>query len=304
VGILKVSLINAGRTGEGKRDRNHSYQAVFRVIVSSSRDGIGMVGLAIDPNSGIAIPGVYSQYIGYENAFSDPWALCTKVDPVVSSDWQVWIVTCTFETNFQSQQQDNPSDDPTLPWIEIETERRPVTKTWDKFDVKNSSGQLIDGRTKDVSLTSYCFLRNELSCNPWGFYNDCVNSDSVFSKGIGTLKCKIIVDKPQRRNEYVFWPTTYKLKWDPEGWNKDVADTGTAIVNSDGTWGTPKDGDQNPLDCPVFLDGHGQILPIGTAANPTPIVYVSSFSNFNGNLIPQDYQPLPFAALNLSEAFS
>jgi hypothetical protein len=299
VAILKVSLINAGRSGEGKRDRNHTYTVVFEVLVSSSRDGVGTVGLATDPNTGVAIPGLYSQYLAYENGFSDPWALCTKVDPVVGSDWQKWIVTCTFETNFQSQQQDNPSDDPTLPWIEIETERRAVTKTWDKIDVKNSAGQLMAGRERDFDMTSYCFLRNELSNNPWGFYSNCVNSDTCLNFPPNTLRCKILADKPQRRNDYVFWPTTYKLKYDPAGWNKDVADSGTAVVLSDGTLGAPKDGDGNPLDLPVLLDGLGHVLP---ASGPfSAVVY---YSNFNNGKLPQDYQPLPFQALNLTNSFS
>jgi hypothetical protein len=291
--IVRVSQTGPGRAAEGKSDFNFSYSVPFQVLVDDPRDGPGTVGNAVDPVTGVAIPPRFSQYKGYEANFFDLNALCTRCVPKQDGEeWRKWSVEAIFETNFQIQHQQNPTEDPVVPWIEIESERRKVTKTWDGKDIVNSAGQLIDGIEDDFDLCTYCFLRNESQPTTlWTTYNNTVNSDTFLGCLAKTLRLKIHVDKPQRRNEYYYWPHTYRFKYDPNGWAIDPADRGTAVKRSDGTLGRPISPNTNePIDGEVFLDGSGGLLSAGAA-----IVYLSKFTGSKTDI----KQPKPFKSLNL-----
>lgn len=308
MGIFKVSQIGPGRRGKAFNDFNRDYTVPFQVIVTDARDGLFVVGGAVDPNTGVRIPPRYWPYIGYENGPGDVFALCTDLD--IGQDpanWQKWTVDVKFETNYQTQKQEDPEDDPVIYWVEKDIEQLDEVKEWDGTPIVNSSGQLYQGIKGRRVIVSHCFLRNELQPTPlFSTYNGALNSVAYqvspqLKATKYTLQLEITVDKPQRRSQYFYYPHTYKMAYKQEGWPIDPVDRGTAVIRTVPPLlprlGRPIDADNQPIDGEVNLDGNGNML----AAN-AQLVFLSGAVNGIGNGTGKPKfltQPLPFSALNL-----
>ena len=279
--IHKVSQIGAGRASDFDKELNRTYFVFFQVIVDDPYDGGLTVRLAVDPNTGLTIPVQWvTFYFGFENSY-DLFAYCSKVEAQQDgNEWKRWIVKCTFTTDWQEKKEEDPTDDAVISWVEIETERRKKTQEYNGTPCLNSAGQLMDMGEFDVDLNVYCFKSNESQQSPLidQGYSSSINKDSFLGKSPGTLRLKISTSEPQRRKQYLYYPHTYRLKYDPDGWDVDPIDQGTAIKKPDGTLGSPPpDADQHEIATPFSLDGKGNLLQPSK-----PIVYVSKFAPGRG----------------------
>lgn len=285
--IVSVTQIGAGRRGGGSLD-SRSYNVVFQVLVSSPYDGIATVGNAP------GIPGRFMPYAGYENT-NDPQALCTKVDPEQDGDdWQKWRVTCTFDTNWNQNQQpqnDDPEDDPPIFWIETEFVTKATTKEWDGTPIVNKAGQLIEGLERFDSIETWVWERNYTSLNRgvWKTYQNSVNSadfDEIDAKH-GLLH--IIVPKPTFRNGVKYWRVQFRVKvsTDEDGWQVNPANRGTAVKNASGKLERPVDDKGKPFDGEVPLKNDGT-----QERNPAAVpLYIGKKDLYR----PRDFNALGFA---------
>ncbi len=268
--VVSVSKLGAGRSSSGKAGGT-TYKVVFQVIVNSAHDGPGTVVNA----SGIPDP--YSQYSGYETSFSDPYALCVSLDPEQDGEhWQKWRVTATFDTNWNSSNQQSPNntpeDDPPLFWIETEFVNKKVTKEWNGTEIKNSAGELLDGLERLDCLETWVWERNYISLNreAWKAYQNTVNSVAIGEIEPKQALLHIIVPKPSYRNGVQYWRVQFREKVKKDKWTVNPADRGTSVKNSSGKLERPMDDLQHPHDGEVFLDGTGKWKRDTTAA----IVYL------------------------------
>lgn len=283
--IVSVSQLGAGRRGGGSLD-SRSYNVIFQVIVNSPYDGVATVGNAP------GIPGRYQSYSGYENT-NDPAALCTKVDPEQDGDdWQKWRVTCTFDTNWDQNNQPNnedPENDPPIFWIETEFNEVDYTKEYDDTPIKNSAGQLISGLRRFQAEETWVWERNYTSLNRgvWKDYQNSNNSTDFDEIEAYTGLLHIIVPKPTWRNGVKYWRVQFRVRIREEGWRVNPADRGTAVKNSKGKLERPVDEKGKPFDGEVPLKADGRQERSAEA----PPRYIGNKKPYK----PRDFHALGFA---------
>lgn len=264
--VVSVKQTGAGRVGNGKSDFNRTYKVTWVIVVDDPYDGPCTIGQRPE------FPLRYGLYDGYENT-SDFAALCTSLDIEQDGDeWQKWRAAATFETNWNQDQhqREHPEDEPTIRWVEVEFEKKTVTKEYNGADIRNSAGQLIAGLERDDCVGVYCFERNELGINSnIKTLNNTVNSQPFYDLLPGEGLMRITSGKPEYRNGVPYFKHLYRVRVNPDTWEVQPADRGTLVKGADGKLTVPVDNINQPIDGEVNLDGTGRQLP------PTqPIFYL------------------------------
>lgn len=154
----------------------------------------------------------------------DPLALLTEMsaEPMVKGDWQIWLVTCKYNTHFGTRT-DNPSKSSNDPSIEIadvawghETIREARPRDLNGAPYITTAGQPYSPAiTYPVDYPTLSFSRNELSFNAGiaNQYAHTLNLDTFLGYPPGTA----IVESPDsvQKNKGLlrYQRTSYKMKF-------------------------------------------------------------------------------------------
>ena len=294
-------------SGGGDADiEGRSYERIFLVLTDTVADGPKTVSEAVDPVSGLAVPGAFTVFAkGNE---TDYGAVCTKQRCQRNrQNPKLWRVTCTF-TMLRSESGTWPggSIDLTfaLPgvrmwWVGYQ---EAIDKDIHGAPIVNSAGQPFKPREE---VTRYRLAievtRAVRSYSPatWAAYGGAVNADSAWGMPPGTL---LMVAPPggNRRVDQIgtYYEIRMEIHVNPDGWKRERLDQGThRLATADGgipSHSTPAagvgwitDATGAPVAHDVLLDGAGLPLEI---TNPGGSPVTLEF---------EVYHPMPFAPLNL-----
>ncbi len=251
--VWRVQELHKGRKGGLKEGMERAYTRVFRVRTNSKLDGPIEVMFAVDPDTGEAIPAIYSSYQSYSGEELDILALCRSVDPVQDEDdWTVWNVTCEYSTASitgdsrigQPSDGGNPaqgsgsSNDPSLEppveewssWSREEAQERDVGD--DTKMIATTAGEPFDPKpTREIGGHILVIERNELkfSAKEKKAFRYRINLDNfIFEDDRYQWLCKPITARRQYKGSLRYWRVRYEF-WhcgDAETWDHRLLNAG------------------------------------------------------------------------------
>jgi len=126
--------------------------------------------------------------------------------------------------------------------------------------ITNSAGQKFNPPvTYRKAITVYTLSRTEF-INPIlksRVYRNAVNSDAWYGADPGTVLMDSISPGKEKDS---YWEVSYKFKYNPDGWQIYILDTGTMQKDSAGSLSAILDKEQVAVQEPVKLDGNGKAL--------------------------------------------
>lgn len=227
----------------------------------------------------------------------DAVSLCTDVDakPNASAP-NVWTITCKYTNDLPSD--DIDEEDPTLLQVDeswgFDDFSRFVSEDRDGNAILNTAGDRYEDPIEMVdSFPTLTIKKNKLSFSAADAfaYNNSTNSDTFKGAAPGTLRVRITATKEFRGGD-VYWAYTYVFRYNPEGWQPKVLETGLYQLDGSGnripcTELGAAAHDSEPVTHPVPLDVNG--LQIDPSTLPGAAYYTT------WNVLPE----LPYANLGV-----
>lgn len=212
-----------------------------------------------------------------------------------SPDDKIWIAEINYSSDVQeeSQQPENPLDEPPQKGWSFAQFTRPVSKDINGNAIVNAAKELFDpAPERDDSRLVFRYQRNQpsfphLLANQ---YQDAVNSDQFLGFRAGYVKCQNISADYQFKNDVYYWSVSYEFHFrsddeDEDDWQLHVLNQGYRELNGL-TYSVIRDAEGLPLNQPALLDANGQQLD---ADWDDPV-----FLDFD------IYRNLPFSVFNIS----
>jgi hypothetical protein len=272
-----------GRTATNSRGIR-TYTRVFLFETDSQTDDAWEVGSHPD-----------APRIG--QAFRDAW--CISSTPACIEPWKGWSITAEYSSEREL------NEDPLLDAMQIrvytEQFQKPAIFNADGSKIVNSAGDPYDPPPMmDDSRRVISLVRNVPTHPSWVLdYQDAVNSDSFFVKGVtyavGVGKVQSVsISDGQKRNGIDFHTLEVLIHCQKNGWILKTLDAGFRELKSGSGSGSGaggaelvnilNQGDGERVAAPVPLDGSGHALE-----NPSP----------TNNVLRSDivYDELPFSVL-------
>lgn len=291
--VFSVVEVWGPRQGGYNELAQRDYTRGFQVRTTSQNDGVTVAGSAVDPNTGIAIPKVFSFYTD-QNGNVDKGAFVRSVEPKQDQDDPyTWLVTVRYssligrlnlgrhndsaEAAQKGQTDQNPLNRPTVIRLQTQNGTRIVHYDLKGRLIANSAGQPLPSKQLDDSRLLLTFSKNLAASNfgQAGQYKDAVNSASFFGFGPDEVKCVAIEQQFNWENAQGYWKFDYSFLirtettpnatgWaideiiPDQGWYQLDANSKPQKIN-DNTGGTPSG--------PFPLDGNGKVAAVGKGAN-------------------------------------
>lgn len=200
----------------------------------------------------------------------DSGAWCRSLNVDNTNPWKVWRVTANYSSEFELNT--NPLSDPAIINWDSEQFQKPAVYDYSGNAICNSAGDLFDPPVMvDDSRRTVTIVKNLAAVPSWILsYQDAVNSDVFsidgFSIAIGKAKMqRVSVSAKEKRNSTSFYPVTFTIHLQNDGWKLQPLDCG---FRKKGTVTTERNGitsdDGTGPVVPVFLNGSGGVL-----ANPS-----------------------------------
>lgn len=222
----------------------------------------------------------------------DPFARCKSVrGQSEANDDKIWVVeaTYTYDTQDESQQPENPLDEPPQVAWGFQQFQKVLQKDINGKALLNTADEQFDPLPEvDDSRLVLSYQRNE-AYFPVALareYQDAVNSDAFLGAPAGTVKCQNINATRQFRNDVYFWAVSYEFHFrsDDDDWELHILNQGYRTTLDD-SYSIVSDQEGRPMNQPVLLDIDGQELTEG--ADPIFLDYKA-------------YREKPFSAFNIS----
>lgn len=269
-----------GRTGiVYSLEGNRQYVRKFLVIVKLKEMAPVMVALCPGiPKAGEhyipqSVPGVVLE--------EDLLALCTEIraDPLTEGDWAHWVVTCTYNTRFNTRAGRNPqqvaasANDPTQEFPEVEWTTEMIRDNFIRdlygIPVFNTARQpLVPGISRELPCPVLVISRNELSFDyqKANKYAMCLNKLKFLNAPPGCVQVAPITSRQKNKGSLEYNRTTYRLRFRP--------------LQDDGTYTLPK--------INILLAAPGKTSPLPQA--PINAYYLEAFEGKEDQL--DSWQPL------------
>ena len=243
-----------------------SYVRVFKLETSAEAEDAYAVG------SHASLPKIGSTHP------SDAGAWCSNITVQNNNPYKGWIVTCEYSSEYELNT--TPTSDPAV--ISWGSEQFQKVAAFDKdgYAITNSAGDFFDPPAMmDDSRRVVTVQKNLAAVPSWILdYQDAVNSDAFTISGIsiaiGVAKMQSVAVGPvEKRNAVSFYPVTFTICLQRDGWALKILDAGFAKKAAGERSRATLDDYTDPVQ-PVLLNGSGGVL-----ANPTPSTAV--FRTFN-----------------------
>ncbi|GHT26800.1 hypothetical protein FACS18942_04910 [Planctomycetales bacterium] len=195
----------------------------------------------------------------------------------------------TSETDNQEKNKPPANNDKFSISSDVEYKEMPFEKDvrTNAFIVNSAGQKFIPPVSYRKAVTVYSLTRTEY-INPIAksrIYRNVVNSDTWYGAAPGTVLMDSISPSKEKDGH---WTVSYKFKYDPDGWEIYILDTGTMQKDSSGKLSAILDKEQAAVQEPVKLDGSGH-----------PLDDQSSDGTDLGPF--WAYKEMPFAALNIPD---
>lgn len=284
---------SSGRDAKGRRSVR-----VFLVLCDDVADGPEAAEIADTLPAGMAIPSIGDAHPGD----ADKFVRSVEAKPEAGEPCE-FRVTVQYSTPVASGPgEEDPEENPlarpmTIGWGSTKTSV-PVERAtfidgeleWPDIPVESSAYEVFDPPImRDFGRRVLTITHNEATFDSALaiVYTDAVNEEAFVGCAPGTVKIASITASRHYENEVWYWAVEYQFDVNPDGWNLFIVDRGTRVLDAAGEKSvTAKDGDGNPYNSPIHLDGNGWKLGIDD-----PVVYL-------------EYRIYPikdFAALGLEE---
>ena len=276
--VTAVTYRFTQRSGDISKDEL-SLISHFQVVTDDPFDGVLTVANAVDPNSGLAIPQLFSSYVTPKENCS--WIYCERIQPrqeEAGTIYQTWEVLCTYSSNMDED--DNPLDRPPVISYKTQSYEHPVDKDIDGNAVLNSCGQQFDPTIMEISPVLVMNVQvNWADYDPnfaLSMYNK-VNADTFFGFSAGTVLCTDIAGSPESESDVDFYSVDIEFQIRANGWQKLILDTGLQEYDSAG-------GRRNimvqgmPTTSPLGLDGFGHYIAGPDSATPDSLATFLPFT--------------------------
>ena len=247
----------AGRTATNTRGVR-TYQRVFKLSTSAIADDAYAVG------SNASLPVIGSVHP------SDAGAWCESLQVENSAPWRGWKVTANYTS--ERELNTNPTSDPAVISWGTEQFQKPVVWDLNGNAVLNSAGDFFDPpNMMDDSRRTVTIQKNLAAVPSWVLdYQDAVNSDAITISGIsiaiGKAKMQSVSVAPREsRNGYTFYPTTFSICLQRDGWLLEPLDCGFRWADGADKYLVLNKPENTPVTQPALLDGNGGVL-----LNPSP----------------------------------
>lgn len=254
----------AGRTATNTRGVR-TYQRVFKLSTSAVSDDAVAVG------SNASLPMIGSVHP------SEAGAWCESLQVENDKPWRGWKVTATYTT--EREINTNPTNDPAVITWSTEQFQKPVVRDINRMSVLNSAGDYFDPPMMMDDSRRLVTIQKNLTVVPvWIIdYQDAVNSDLIEIDGvdiaIGTAKMQSVnVGPKESRNGYTFYPVTFSICIQRDGWLLEPLDCGFRWSDENGQRLIVNKPEMTPINQPALLDGNGGVLLF---PSPASAVYLS-----------------------------
>lgn len=253
--ILSVTEQPEGWSGNRTEKGDYEFNRVFYVLTQTMNVGPFGVLSAVDPVTGMAVPGDFDDYHAGDDALGFAFvksktARRDRVQP------RLWIVEVRYSTAKDTQERqiaENPLDRPAVYSWDSVTYQKVVAKDKDDQAVVNSAGERFSPLpTMDDNRPVLRVERNEATFNESRAidYQDAVNTDMFRGFDPGQAKVAKITGTTAYENSVFYWQVTYEIHFRREGWRLEILDEGTYTTTALGV----------KL---LFFDVRGQIMQSG-----------------------------------------
>lgn len=275
--IVEVFEKLEGNVSKQDKSFQTSYTRVFQVVTSSRLDRARTVRLAVMSAAPVAIGDHYEVLDPSDGTTvleQDTASFCTSISAAVAGstdDGCQWDVTVEYSPSDGSPTfPPNPVEHPLkLSWgsqlVEV-----PVNYDRDGDPIQNSAGDFFDPTPTVMKyLILLNIVRNEATFSPtlaqtWkGTVNDATFTIAGEDFDPGTVKIADITSELSYNAECGwYWPVTYQMEIDPDGWKSKLLDQGMRTLVS-GAKKAIADDSGKEVSTPELLDGSGVKLAVG-----------------------------------------
>lgn len=218
-----------------------------------------------------------------------------KADPIDTSTG--WRVIVSYRIGDPRALDLPPTQRPAIIETNTESVEVPTFVKADGSPWLNTAGDLIVGLVKKKTRIIFSVRKNLPAYPAWLLpYDDACNNDTVIIRGLNIAPHYLLLGDVrlgdlERENvngiDYLFFPASFTLTYDPDTWQTKVYNRG--LYQVDGTEYLPcRDSEGEPVQEPAFLDNAGKQLAY--PVNPASIVTIEDW----------DHDLLPFSALPLT----
>lgn len=296
MGFRWVTELFDGRDGGLRDGLQRNYTRRFQVMTDDKR--VGPLEVIFAPG----IPRLYSSYLSFDTNEIDFFAICRSVVPVQDADdWQLWSVTCEYDTQSSSEfgnvagqpgtigqpgagggsgaAGDPTQEPPAYEWTS-ETKEVALVVDIEGDPILNSVGLPFDPPpTTPIAWPVLRYSRNELTYDrdekAQYFYK--TNTTEFLGAGPGKVLCKPITGSSRYIGPYRFFRVNYEFHFAKEihepddlpqmmgvlDWKLWLLNAGLSKLGDDGEPEIIMDKFGSPISTPQPLDVNG--LPLSKA---------------------------------------
>lgn len=267
----------ASRSSSIDRNFTRTYTLTYRVITNDPLDA-GYIART-------AVPWSIGDTYAFATEF-DTGAYCLDISANEDSDdGKQWLVTVQFGP-ISNDIEEDPFAQAWEYSLDGQSVEVPFDVDVDGKAVCNSIGDPFQTATmRQMNQPILTVTRNEASFQPaYHLYANTVNSDVFYGGAPGTVLCQPVKQHREKSATYgYYWPTTFSMVYNPDGWNVKLINQGFRSRNPRGVLkqilvqGTP-------ITEPCLLTPSGDVMPRGVP----PVI-----------LEFKPYHKMPFSVLGL-----